>query len=194
MQTTQNTEAAGAHVGIMDFNHIFKPILPKEISDSVFTLAGTIFPVITAGDSTHYNAMTASGGGMGLLFKKPTTWCLLQSTRYTLQLIEKMQTYTISYFPRAYKKQIRFLGSKSGRNSRKMEEVNLTKVQTPSGNISFEEARLILECKLTQISTPGIDDFYAPEAIQYVKELYQSPQEYRKYVFGEITHVWTRKS
>jgi hypothetical protein len=37
-----------------------------------------------------------------------------------------------------------FLGSKSGRDSKKMKEVELTNVQTPSGDMSFKEARLII--------------------------------------------------
>jgi len=67
--------------------------------------------------------MTASGGGLGMLFKKPTTWYILQATCYTLELIEKEQTYTMSYFPNEYKEQILFSGSKSGRDSEKMKEV-----------------------------------------------------------------------
>ncbi|MCL1937272.1 MAG: flavin reductase [Candidatus Azobacteroides sp.] len=183
------------HVNIkeMNFDQLFKEISPEEIPDDVFTLTGKIFPVITAGKENHYNSMTASGGGMGLLFRKSATWCVLQSTRYTLELIQKEQTYTLSYFPKEYKKQVLFLGSKSGRDSEKMKEVELTSVQTPSGNISFKEARLIIECKLTQITTPNPDDFRTQEAKDYLNEAYKDPNEYRKYVFGEITHVWVKK-
>ncbi len=69
-------------------------------------------------------------------------------------MIQKEQTYTMSYFPDEYKEQILFLGSKSGRDSEKMKEVELTSVQTPSGNMSFKEARLIIECKLTSLPPP----------------------------------------
>jgi flavin reductase (DIM6/NTAB) family NADH-FMN oxidoreductase RutF len=183
------------HVNVnkIHFDQLFKPISPDELSDNVFTLAGRIFPVITAGKADHYNSMTASGGGLGMLFKKPTTWCILQATRYTLEMIQKEQTYTMSYFPDEYKQQILFLGSKSGRDSEKMKEVELTSVQTPSGDISFKEARLIIECKLTQITTPDPNDFYSQEAIDYLDEAYKESSDYRKYVFGEITYVWVKK-
>jgi flavin reductase (DIM6/NTAB) family NADH-FMN oxidoreductase RutF len=178
---------------LMNFDQLFNEISPEEISDNVFTLVGKVFPVITAGKEDHYNSMTASGGGMGVLFKKPTTWCILQTTRYTLELILKEQTYTLSYFPDEYKKQIIFLGSKSGRDSEKMKEVELTSVQTPSGNISFKEAKLIFECKLTQLTTPNPDDFCAQEAKDYINEVYADANEYRKYVFGEITQKKKKK-
>jgi len=177
----------------MNFNQLFKQISPEEIRDDVFTLAGKVFPVITAGKENHYNSMTVSGGGMGLLFRKPVTWCLIRSDRYTLELIQKEQTYTMSYFPKEYMEQVVFLGSKSGRDSEKMKEVKLTGIQTPSGNISFTEARMIIECQLTQITTPNLDDFYTQEAKDYLKATYKDANDYRKYVFGEITAVWVKK-
>jgi flavin reductase (DIM6/NTAB) family NADH-FMN oxidoreductase RutF len=177
----------------MNFDQLFKQISPEEMDDNVFTLAGKVFPVITAGRKGQYNAMTASGGGMGMLFRKPTTWCIIQSGRYTLEMILKERTYTMSYFPDEYKEQLLFLGSKSGRDSEKMKEVTLTGIQTPSGNMSFREARLIIECKLTQLTAPDPGDFYTQEAKDYLSEAYKEASDYRKYMFGEITHFWVKK-
>jgi hypothetical protein len=59
--------------------------------------------------------------------------------------------------------------------------------------MSFKEARLIIECKLTQITTPNPNDFYSQEAKDYIGEAYKKESDYRKYVFGEITHVWAKK-
>ena len=177
----------------MNFDQLFKQISPEEICDNVFTLVGKVFPVITAGKEDHYNSMTGSGGGLGLLFKKPTTWCTIRADRYTLEMIQKEQTYTLSYFPNEYQEQILFLGSKSGRDSEKMKEVELTSVQTPSGDMSFKEARLIIECKLTALTTANPNDFCTQEAKDYLNEVYKEASDYRKHVFGEITHVWVRK-
>lgn len=85
-----------------------------------------------------------------------------------------------------------FLGSKSGRDSEKMKNVGLTSVQTPCGNMSFKEARLIIEYKLTQITIPNPNDFYTQEAKDYVNKAYKDANDYRKYLFGEITHVWVK--
>jgi len=177
----------------MNFDQIFKQISPEEITDNVFTQAGKDFFAITAGKEHHFNSMIGSGGGMGVLFRKPATWCIFRSDRYTLELILKEQTYTMSYFPEEYKKQMLFLGSKSGRDSAKMKEVELTPVQTPSGDMSFKEARLIIECQLMQITTPDPCDFYTQEAKDYIEEAYNEESDYRKYVFGEITRVWIKK-
>jgi flavin reductase (DIM6/NTAB) family NADH-FMN oxidoreductase RutF len=183
------------HINVkeMNFDQLFKQISPEEINDDVFTLVGKDFFVVTAGREDHYNSMIGSGGGLGMLFKKPTTWCVLRTDRYTLEMIKKMQTYTLSYFPDEHREKMLFLGSKSGRDSEKMKEVQLTGVQTPSGDMSFKEARLILECKLTEITTPHPDDFYSREAKDYISEAYKKESDIRKYVFGEITHVWVKK-
>jgi len=178
---------------VVDFSQIFKQIAPEAISDNAFTLSGKIFPVVTVGGKTNYNAMTASGGGLVMLFRKPATLLLFPSNRYTLGLIQKERSYTMSYFPDAYREQVMFLGSKSGRDSEKMKEVALTGVEMPSGNMSFQEARLIIECKLLQITTPVFpDDFYTQEALDYLAEPYKDLGEHRKYVFGEITGVWEK--
>lgn len=177
----------------MEFDQLFQPISPEEIRDNVFTLTGKVFPVVTAGTRAHFNSMLASGGGFGLLFMKPSAWCILREDRYTLELIQKEKAYTFSYFPDAYAKQALFLGSKSGRDSEKMMEVELTGVQTPCGTMAFKEARLILSCKLTALATISPDDFCTQEAKDLINEAYREANVYRKYVFGEITHVWTRR-
>lgn len=179
----------------MDFKQLFKQITPEEIFDygDVFTLTGKDLFVVTAGKGEHYNSMVGSGGGMGLLFKKPVTWIVLRSDRYTLELILKEQTYSLSYFPEQYREQMLFLGSRSGRDSEKMKEVELTNIQTPSGDMSFTEAGLILECKLMQITTPDRNDFYTQEAKEYIHEAYKDARDHRKYVFGEIVGVWVEK-
>lgn len=179
----------------MNFNELFTQISPEEICNSynVFTLVGKDFYAVTAGRQNDYNSMVVSGGGFGLFFKKPTNWCLFKKDRYTLEIIRKEQTYTLSFFPEEYKNQLLFLGSKSGRNSNKMREIELTGIQIPTGNMSFEEAKLIVECKLTAIATPQLDDFYSQESKDYINETYKDVNEYRQIVFGEITSVWLKK-
>ena len=74
-----------------------------------------------------------------------------------------------------------------------MDEVELIAIQTPDGNASYEEAMLIIECKLTQTTSTHPDDFYTQEAKDFIDEAYQEAKVYRQYVFGEITHVWVKR-
>ena len=177
----------------MDFEQLFSKISPKEIPDDVFTLFGKVFPVVTVRNPKRCNAMVASGGGMALIFRKPSTWLIFPSNRYTLELIKNERAYTLSFFHDSHREQFMLLGMKSGRYGNKMNEIELTTIETPLGNMAFEEAYLIIECKLTQITTPNVKDFYSEETREYLAKAYTDPDEISQYVFGEITDVWIKK-
>jgi flavin reductase (DIM6/NTAB) family NADH-FMN oxidoreductase RutF len=177
----------------LPFEELFGPIEAKDIPGDVFTHVNSDYTVITAGNPEHYNSMVASWGGWGILFNRPSTWCFLRSSRYTLELIRKEQTYTMTYFDDAYKEDILLFGTKSGRDTDKMKESKLTSVQTPAGNLTYKEARLILECKLTEVTTVSPGDFYNKEDLQFITDAHAETNDYHKIVFGEITAVWLRK-
>src|SRR5690606_26018691 len=155
----------------------------------VFKLVGKDYSVITAGSDSLYNSMTASWGGWGQLFEVPVTWCFLNASRYTLEFIKKEQSYTMTYFPDQFKDQVIAFGSKSGRNSDKMKETTLTYVKTPSGNITYKEAKLIIECKLVEITETNPKDFYSEKGKEFVEKGKKdgNGKEYHKLVFGDIT-------
>jgi len=194
-ETPSNTESLTEKKDVtnMEFNELFKPVSPEDLTDNVFKLVGKDYTVITAGKADHYNSMTASFGGWGQLFSKPTTWCFLRANRYTLEVIRKENTYTMSYFEDEYKEQVLFFGSKSGKDTDKMKESALTMVQTPSGDVSYKEASLIIECKLTEVTTVSPNDFYTQEGKDFVTGAYEEAKDYHKLVFGEITNVWVKK-
>jgi flavin reductase (DIM6/NTAB) family NADH-FMN oxidoreductase RutF len=187
----QNTESK--NVKEMSFEELFTSISAEEINDNVFKLVGKDITVITSGKESGFNSMAASWGGVGILFNKPVTWCMLRANRYTLEIIKTEHTYTLSYFPDDYKEQVLFFGSKSGRNTDKMKETTLTPVQTPNGNMTYKEARLVLECKLTELTTVNPDDFYNQENKDFILGGFEEAKEYHKLVFGEITNVWVKK-
>lgn len=184
--------AAAANVD-PDFANRYEAIAPQEIEKNILTLVGEDFTVITAGKIPNHNSMTASFGGMGILFGKPTTWCFLRASRYTLEIIKKEKTYTMSYFPDEYKEDVVFFGTKSGRGSDKMKESKLTPIVTPNGGVSYAEADLIIECSLVAVNTVSPDDYLTDEGRDFVVEGFNDAGDYHKLVFGEITRVWRRK-
>lgn len=152
----------------IQWTEIFKPISATEISENVFKAVGTDWACITSIKDSMPNSMTASFGGWGILFGKPVVWCFLRANRYTLELIRESKQFTVSYFDDQYKDQLLLFGSKSGRNSNKMKETRLTFVKSPEGNVGYKEARLILECKLINLTTVHPEDFYTEEAKQFI--------------------------
>ena len=176
------------------FADLFKTIGVKEIPEDVFTLIGEDFAVLTAGNPSHYNAMLAGWGGWGIQFSKPATFLFLRSSRYTLELMQKEQRYTMAFFDNEYKEDIMPFGRQSGRDSdEKMRNTKLTAVQTPAGNMAFKEAKLIIECTLMQVTTVSPDDFYTEEGRKFIVDAYAETNGYHKIVYGEITAIWVRK-
>ncbi|MCL1947813.1 MAG: flavin reductase family protein [Chitinivibrionia bacterium] len=176
------------------FEELFKTIDAKDIPQDVFTLISKDFAVITAGDTSHYNSMVAGWGGWGVMFSKPTTFLMLRSNRYTLELMRKEKRYTFTFFDDEYKNDVMAFGQKSGRDGdEKMKNTQLSAVETPDGNIAFKEAKLIIECSLVQITTVSPDDFYTDESKTFIVNAYGETNDYHKIVFGEITNVWVSK-
>jgi flavin reductase (DIM6/NTAB) family NADH-FMN oxidoreductase RutF len=175
------------------FLDLFQPLAPTAMTGNVFKLVGQDFTVITAGTEINYNSMTASWGGWGILFNEPTTWCILRANRYTLEFIRKENLYTMCYFDDQYKDQVMLFGSASGRNSEKMKNHTLTPVETPEGSIAYKEAKLIIECELTEITTVSPGDFYTADARTFITEAYKEANDYHKLVFGKIANVWVKK-
>jgi len=178
----------------LPFSELFTATDVKSIPKDVFTLISGDFAVLTAGNPSRYNSMVAGWGGWGVLFSKPTTFLMLRSSRYTLELMREERRYTMAFFDDEYKDDIMKFGAQSGRDSdEKMKNTALTAVETPSGNMAFKEAKLIIECNLVQVTTVAPDDFYTEGSKKFIVDAYAETKDYHKVVFGEITNVWVRK-
>ncbi|MCC8019058.1 MAG: flavin reductase family protein [Rikenellaceae bacterium] len=173
------------------FDELFRSIDIREVEEDLFTLVNSDFTVITSGTLPAYNSMIASWGGWGVMFDRPVTWCFLRSNRYTLQVIMENGTYTMSYFDEEYKGDIMLFGTRSG--PEKMKEHNLTAVETPDGNITYKEAKIVIECSTAAITTVSPDDFRDEESRKFIVDAHTETGEYHKLVFGDITKVWVRK-
>ncbi len=123
-----------------------KSVRPEEINDNVFSLIGADWMLITAGTMESYNTMTASWGGMGVLWNKNVCFCFVRPTRHTYSFMEKSECFTLSFFTEKYRKVLNYCGSHSGKDVDKVKETGLTPVKSASGAVYFAEARLVMEC------------------------------------------------
>ena len=125
---------------------LFRKIDPFEIKDNVFKAIGNDSFLITAGKKGRFNMMTASWGGWGYLWKMPVVFCFIRPQRHTFRFMEENDGFTISFFDDKYKNILSTCGSVSGKVVDKMQITGLLPLETESGNIYFEQARLVLEC------------------------------------------------
>ena len=124
-----------------------KKIEPKEIQDNAVQLIGDDWMLVTAGSPEHFNMMTASWGGLGFMWKKPVAFVVIRPQRHTFRFIESGDELTLSFFSHEYHKALTVCGTTSGRDTDKVAASGLTPYVTENGNVSFTEARLVLECR-----------------------------------------------
>ncbi len=170
-------------------NTAFKTTSPEEISGNVFNMIGNEWMLITAGEPASFNTMTASWGGLGVLWNLPVAICYIRPQRYTFEFAEKADYYTLSFFTREYRKILNFCGSKSGRDYDKIKETGLEPFVTEKGNIGFAQARLILECRKLYSDDLKEGRFIDPRIIRK-----NYPQhDFHRFYIGEVSRVLEKK-
>ena len=88
-----------------------KKIDPKDVSQNVFSLIGDQWMLITAGTAEKCNTMTASWGGLGVLWGGPAATCYIRPQRYTKEFVDREEYFTLSFFDESYRPQLALCGS-----------------------------------------------------------------------------------
>ena len=175
----------------------FKPINPKELQGNIFESIDDKWFLITAGKDefgANFNTMTASWGGMGIMWGKPVAWCVIRPVRYTYEFIEAADYFTISFLPEQYRKQLNILGTKSGREIDKKRESGLTPVlfvrdmENLKNVVSFEEADTVLTCKKLYYQ-----DINSANFIDKDLDKNYPKKDYHRMYFGEIVNCLVKE-
>ena len=82
---------------------MFGRIDPKELNQNVFSMIGEQWMLVTAGTAERCNTMTASWGGLGVLWGKPVATVYIRPQRYTLEFVEREDCFTLSFFGEEYR-------------------------------------------------------------------------------------------
>ena len=124
-----------------------KTDLKALASANAFDLIGKEWMLVTAGNKEKFNTMTASWGGIGWLWNRPVAFVFIRPERYTHDFIERESRLTLSFYKEECRGILQFCGTKSGRDVDKVKETGLNPVMLESGAMTFEQARLTLDCR-----------------------------------------------
>ncbi len=124
----------------------FEVVKPQELTENTFQMIGNDWMLITAKDNDTSNTMTASWGGLGIMWGKPVAYVVIRPQRYTREFIDAAEGFTLTFFPDGYKKQLGYLGSVSGRDEDKITKSGLTLI-TDGDYSYFKEGNLVLKVK-----------------------------------------------
>lgn len=163
----------------------FEKIPVKSITTNVFSMWDDAWTLISAGNIEHFNSMTASWGGFGVLWNKEIAIIFIRPQRFTYQFANQYDYFTLSFFDEQYRAVLDFCGSHSGRNVDKTKEMGLHTFATPMRNVGFEESALLLECKKIYTFDLLPEKFIDPN----IQKNYPKNDYHRAFI-GEILHCY----
>ena len=74
-----------------------KEINVSELKDNMVEAIGKEWMLVTAGTADKFNTMTASWGGMGVLWGKTVAFVFIRPVRYTYEFIVLCDPRTLSF-------------------------------------------------------------------------------------------------
>lgn len=166
----------------------FVEIKPEEMKDNPFDLIGKQWMLITAGTPEHCNTMTASWGGVGIMWGKATATAYIRDSRYTKEFVDQNEYFTLTVFDESYRDALALCGKVSGRDTDKIKDAGLTPCAVDS-TTAFEEARLVIVCKKVYHQYMGAENFDCKENL----EKWYADNDFHTMYMGEITKVLVKE-
>lgn len=152
-------------------------------------LIGKEWLLVTAGNKEDgYNTMTASWGGLGVIWNKNVATVYIRPQRYTKKFIDNADTFTLTVFDEDYRQVLGYLGRVSGRDEDKIKKSGLTPVFDQKTTY-FDEAKLVLICKKLY-HAPIIPEGFV---VSDLDEKNYPNKDYHEMYIGEIIDVLVKE-
>ena len=164
-----------------------RKIDPKALDKNVFSAIGDQWMLITAGTAERCNTMTASWGGLGVMWGAPAATCYIRPQRYTKEFVDREDFFTLSFFGEEHRKALQLCGSKSGREVDKVKECGFTVQTAECGAPYFQEAGVVLVCR-KRFAQPMDPDCMPQE----IKTKWYPEKDYHTLYIGEIIEAYVR--
>jgi len=167
---------------------MWKKIDPKQLEGNVFSMLADQWMLVTAGSKERCNTMTASWGGLGVLWGKCVATAYIRPQRYTKEFLDREEYFTLSFFGEEYRQALALCGSKSGRDVDKVRECGFTVLEGEGGASYFDQAQMVLVCRKRFVQV--MDSANIPED---VKENCYADQDYHYIYIGEIVEALVKE-
>jgi flavin reductase (DIM6/NTAB) family NADH-FMN oxidoreductase RutF len=160
----------------------FHSVPPEQFDFSPFRLVGRDWMLITAEHGGRLNSMTASWGGMGVLWGRDVMWAVIRESRFTKTLVDPAETFSLTFFDHEkYAGMLRYMGTVSGRDENKIEKAGLTVLHS-DGIPYFAEAKAAVLCRKLCSQPLRPESFTQP----WIDPKWYSDRDYHTLYFGEI--------
>ncbi len=164
---------------------MLKQVGLNQVPMDAITMIGKEWMLISAGTEEKYNMMTASWGGIGIMWNKCVTNIVLRPQRYTLEFIDQSDYYALNFFGNNCRSALNYCGAHSGRDVNKEKETGLTPVFDAEAPY-FAQARLVLICHKLYKQTIDPNGFFDKSLV----EKNYPNKDYHEHFIGEIVKVF----
>ncbi|MDR2471907.1 MAG: flavin reductase [Treponema sp.] len=181
----------------------------RDFSGSPVTRIGDEWMLITAGvpggndpagggsagqaDRSGWNTMTASWGGLGVLWSTEVAFCFIRPNRHTFGFANSSSLFSLSFFGPEQRRALEICGAASGRDTDKAAAAGLTPIFFESGAgagaAAFGEAKEVIICQ--KLYTHDFDParFAVPDEI----EKNYPQKDYHRMFIGKILSLRIRR-
>ena len=161
----------------------------KALTPEILEVFGKQNALLTAGDKTKCNTMTIGWAQMGTLWAKPVCTVYVRPERYTYELMESSEYYTVSVLPADMRKTLGFCGTKSGRDVDKIKECGLNVAYAAGDAPYFEEAEWVLVCRKLYAQDMA-DEFVNGD--ENVLSFYGAKGNWHRMYVGEVVEAYKK--
>ncbi len=161
----------------------------SELSWNVFEWIGEKWMLVVGGTLESYNMMTASWGGVGVVWNEPMAFVFVRPSCYTHEFLMKYPSFTLVFLPESHRDILEICGAKSGREIEKMRLAGLTPFSLEEGGVAFEEAEMALSC------TTACRQPIEPSSLlrEDIRRAFYAQGDYHDLFIARIEGVWRRK-
>lgn len=167
--------------------HTFQPFSVDLLDFHAFNKIGKEWMLIAAGDTDKANAMTASWGGVGVLWGRNVVYIFIRDTRYTKELVDQNETFSLNFFGDNNRSALKYFGAVSGRDEDKISNAKMH-VDYYKDTPYIDEGNLVMICRKMS-ATRLTEDMFLDSSIK--EQWYADGNMHTMYV-GEIVELMAR--
>ena len=156
----------------------------KGFNLNPFEAIGKKWMLISAKDGDKVNTMTASWGGMGVIWGEDVVYIFVRQSRYTKEFIDNSAYFSLSFFDDEYRKKLAYLGRVSRRDENKIEKAGLSVVYKEDIPY-FEEASTVVLCEKLSRHYISPEGFIKKDII----EKWYGDNDYHDMYIGRIVDI-----
>ncbi len=167
--------------------HTFQPYPIDVIEFNPFLKFGQEWAALTAQAGKDVNTMTIGWGGVGVIWGKNVATVYVRDSRYTKELMDNGEFFSITFFEKQYHRSLQYLGAVSGRQEDKIKGAGLT-VNRHLSIPFIDEGNFVILCRKLSATRLEPDQFLDKK----IEPNYYGNNDLHTMYIGEIMELLAR--